>query len=147
MTRYAELARELEARNLPQPTAPQIAEAVIAIRSRKLPDPARIGNAGSFFKNPVVDAATFANLAGRYPDLPRYSQPDGAVKLAAGWLIERCGWKGRSLGAAGVYERQALVLVNRGGARGEEVLRLAQAIQASVRAEFGVELEPEPVVL
>jgi UDP-N-acetylmuramate dehydrogenase len=147
ITRYAELARELEARNLPQPTAPQIAEAVIAVRSRKLPDPARIGNAGSFFKNPVVDAATFANLAGRYPDLPRYSQPDGAFKLAAGWLIEQCGWKGRSLGAAGVYERQALVLVNRGGARGEEVLRLAQAIQASVRAEFGVELEPEPVVL
>jgi len=147
MTRYAELARELEARNLPQPTAPQIAEAVIAVRSRKLPDPARIGNAGSFFKNPVVDTATFANLAGRYPDLPRYSQPDGAVKLAAGWLIERCGWKGRSLGAVGVYERQALVLVNHGGARGEEVLRLAQAIQASVRAEFGVELEPEPVML
>jgi UDP-N-acetylmuramate dehydrogenase len=147
MTRYTELARELEARKLSQPTALQIAEAVIAIRSRKLPDPARIGNAGSFFKNPVVDAATLANLAERYPDLPRYPQPDGAVKLAAGWLIERCGWKGQSLGAVGVYEQQALVLVNHGGAHGEDVLRLAQAIQASVRTEFGVELEPEPVVL
>lgn len=145
--RYAELARELEARNLPQPTARQVAEVVIAIRSRKLPDPARIGNAGSFFKNPVVDAATFARLAERYPDLPRYPQPDGAVKLAAGWLIERCGWKGRSLGAVGVYEQQALVLVNRGGAQGAEVLRLARAIQASVRAAFGVALEIEPVVL
>lgn len=148
ITGYAELARELvEARNLFQPTARQIAEAVIAVRSRKLPDPAQIGNAGSFFKNPVVDAITFARLAERYPELPRYPQPNGAVKLAAGWLIERCGWKGQNLGAAGVYEHQALVLVNRGGARGEDVLRLAQAIQTSVRAEFGVELEPEPVVL
>ncbi len=147
VTGYAELARELETRGFSQPTALQIADAVVTIRSRKLPDPARIGNVGSFFKNPVVDAATFAHLTERYPELPRYPQPDGAVKLAAGWLIERCGWKGRSLGAAGVYERQALVLVNRGGARGEDVLRLAQAIQASVRAEFGVELELEPVVL
>ncbi|MDQ5910157.1 MAG: UDP-N-acetylmuramate dehydrogenase [Pseudomonadota bacterium] len=147
LTRYADVARELEAREISQPTARQIAEAVIAVRSHKLPDPARIGNAGSFFKNPVVDAATFAQLAERYLDIPRYPQLDGTLKLAAGWLIERCGWKGRSLGAAGVYEQQALVLVNRGGARGEEVLRLAQAIQASVRAEFGVELEVEPVVL
>lgn len=147
MIRYVELARELEARDFSHPTARQIADAVIAVRSRKLPDPAKIGNAGSFFKNPVVDAATFAGLAERYPELPRYSQPDGAIKLAAGWLIEQCGWKGRSLGAVGVYEQQALVLVNRGGARGEDILRLAQAIQASVRAAFGVELELEPVVL
>jgi len=144
---YAELARELAARDCSQPTARQVADAVIAIRSRKLPDPARIGNAGSFFKNPLVDAAAFARLAERYPHLPHYAQPDGAVKLAAGWLIEQCGWKGRSLGAAGVYEQQALVLVNRGGARGEEVLRLAQAIQESVQVRFGVALEMEPVVL
>ena len=147
LTRYADVARELEARAISPPTASQIAEAVIAIRSRKLPDPARIGNAGSFFKNPVVESATFAQLAERYSDIPRYPQPDGTLKLAAGWLIERCGWKGRSLGAVGVYEQQALVLVNRGGARGEEVLQLAQAIQASVRVEFGAELEIEPVVL
>lgn len=147
VTGYAELARELDARKITEPTARDIAGAVIAIRSRKLPDPAHIGNAGSFFKNPVVDAVTFACLAAQHPDLPHYTQPDGTVKLAAGWLIERCGWKGRILGPVGVYEKQALVLVNRGGARGEDVLRLARAIQESVRAMFGVELEPEPVVL
>jgi UDP-N-acetylmuramate dehydrogenase len=147
VTRYADVARELDARGMARPTAREIAEAVIAIRSRKLPDPARVGNAGSFFKNPRVDAATFAALVARHPDLPHYPQSDGAVKLAAGWLIERCGWKGRTLGPAGVYENQALVLVNRGGARGTDVLRLARAIQASVRTAFGVELEPEPVIL
>ncbi|MCC6136077.1 MAG: UDP-N-acetylmuramate dehydrogenase [Candidatus Contendobacter sp.] len=144
---YADLTRELAAQQIADPTARDIADAVIAIRSRKLPDPAQIGNAGSFFKNPLVDAATFARLAAHYPDLPHYPQPDGTVKLAAGWLIERCGWKGRNLGPAGVYERQALVLVNRGGARGADVLRLAEAIRISVQAEFGVELELEPVVL
>jgi UDP-N-acetylmuramate dehydrogenase len=147
LTGYADVARELAARQIADPTARDIAEAVIAIRSRKLPDPAQIGNAGSFFKNPRVGAATFAGLAAHYPDLPSYPQPDGTVKLAAGWLIERCGWKGRNLGPVGVYEQQALVLINRGGARGTDVLRLAQAIQTSVRATFGVELEPEPVVL
>lgn len=144
---YADVARELAAQDIAAPTARQVAEAVVAIRTRKLPDPARIGNAGSFFKNPQVDAATFAKLSARYPALPHYPQADGRVKLAAGWLVEQCGWKGRTLGAVGVYEQQALVLVNRGGARGAEVLRLAQAIQASVRAAFGVELEPEPVIL
>ena len=147
ITRYIDVARELEARGLADPTAREVADVVVAIRSRKLPDPARIGNAGSFFKNPQVDPVTFQGLISRHPDLPHYPQVDGRVKLAAGWLIERCGWKGRVLGSAGVYERQALVLVNRGGARGEDVLRLARAIQASVRAAFGVELEPEPVFL
>jgi UDP-N-acetylmuramate dehydrogenase len=147
VTRYADLARELEARQIVSPTARQIAAAIVAIRSRKLPDPARIGNAGSFFKNPRVDVTTFAVLADRYPDLPHYPQPDGTVKLAAGWLIERCGWKGQTLGPVGVYERQALVLINRGGANGADVLRLARAIQASVQTEFEVELETEPVVL
>ena len=147
VTGYADVARELDAGGIAKPTARDIADAVIAIRSRKLPDPAQIGNAGSFFKNPRVDAATFQRLIARHPDLPHYPQPDGTVKLAAGWLIERCGWKGKNLGLVGVYERQALVLVNRGGARGEDVLRLARAIQASVRAMFGVDLEPEPVVL
>ncbi len=145
--RYAELARELERRRIANPTARQVSDAVIAVRSRKLPDPACVGNAGSFFKNPVVGAATFASLAARYPELPRYPQADGTVKLAAGWLIERCGWKGRDLGPVGVYEKQALVLVNRGGARGADVLRLAGAIQESVWAAFGVKLEQEPVML
>ncbi len=147
VTGYADVARELDMQGIAKPTAREVAGAVIAIRSCKLPDPAQIGNAGSFFKNPQVDAATFKSLIARHSDLPHYPQPDGMVKLAAGWLIERCGWKGKNLGPAGVYERQALVLVNRGGARGEDVLRLAQAIQASVRAMFGVDLEPEPVVL
>ncbi|MCP5159100.1 MAG: UDP-N-acetylmuramate dehydrogenase [Gammaproteobacteria bacterium] len=147
VTRYADLARELETRRIAQPTARQIANAVVAIRSRKLPDPACIGNAGSFFKNPLVDAATFSHLAVRYPNLPHYPQPDGRIKLAAGWLIEHCGWKGQNRGPVGVYEHQALVLINRGGARGADVLRLARAIQETVWAEFGVELEPEPVVL
>ena len=147
VTRYADVAQELDMRRIADPTARQIAEAVIAIRSRKLPDPAHVGNAGSFFKNPVVDTATFARLAARYPDLPHYAQPDGTIKLAAGWLIERCGWKGKTLGPVGVYEKQALVLINCGGARGEDVLRLARAIRESVRSAFEVELEMEPVVL
>jgi len=147
VTRYADLARELAARGIVRPAAREVADAVMAVRRRKLPDPAQVGNAGSFFKNPVVAAATFARFAACYPDAPHYPQPDGAVKLAAGWLIERCGWTGRSLGRAGVYEQQALVLVNRGGARGEDVLRLARAIQESVQKTFGVMLEPEPVVL
>lgn len=130
-----------------QPDARAIFEAVCAIRRAKLPDPALIGNAGSFFKNPLVDAATREQLLARFPDLVSYAQPDGRYKLAAGWLIDQCGWKGRSLGAAGVHDRQALVLVNRGGADATDVLRLARAIQADVAARFGVQLEPEPVVV
>lgn len=147
VTGYADVARELEARSIAEPTAWDVFGAVAAIRSRKLPDPARIPSAGSFFKNPVVDAAAFAQLTARHPDLPHYPQPDGRVKLAAGWLIERCGWKGGGMGPVGVYQHQALVLINRGGARGEDVLRLARAIQISVRAAFELELEPEPVIL
>jgi len=142
---YAELRQEVAARNLERPTAKDISEAVIAIRTRKLPDPAVIGNAGSFFKNPVVPAAQRHVLLERYPQLVSYLQPDGSYKLAAGWLIDQCGWKGRNLGAAGVYEKQALVLVNRGGASGQEVLKLAQKIQDDVLARFGVRIEPEPV--
>lgn len=143
---YAELARELEGAGV-APTPEAVLAAVVAIRRRKLPDPAEIGNAGSFFKNPLVDAAVFAELAAREPGVVGYPQPDGRVKVAAGWLIDRCGWKGRSVGRAGVYERQALVLVNRGGASGAEIWALAEAIRADVRRRFGVELEPEPVVI
>lgn len=145
VTVYAELARELAARAIEAAAPADIAAAVIAIRRRKLPDPASLGNAGSFFKNPVVDAATLAALLAAHPDLPHYPQPDGRHKLAAGWLIDRCGWKGRNLGPVGCFERQALVLVNRGGARGADVVRLARAIEADVAARFGVRLEPEPV--
>lgn len=145
VTRYADVARELDSQGVTQPTALQVSDAVIAIRRRKLPDPAVIGNAGSFFKNPVVDAATHARLAASHPAMPAYPQADGSVKLAAGWLIEQAGWKGRDLGPVGCYERQALVLVNRGGAIGADVRRIAAAIQAEVQARFGVHIEPEPV--
>ena len=146
-TRYTELAQELESRAIATPSARQISDAVIAIRRRKLPDPAVIGNAGSFFKNPLVPAAQREALLQQHPQLVSYVQPDGSYKLAAGWLIDQCGWKGRSLGPAGVYEKQALVLVNRGGATGAEIWRLAQAIQADVMARFGVQLEAEPVLI
>ncbi len=145
--RYAELRQEIEARGLDVPTPQQVSAAVIAIRSRKLPDPALIGNAGSFFKNPVVPAPQRDALLALHPDLVSHLQPDGSYKLAAGWLIDRCGWKGKSLGAAGVYEKQALVLVNRGGASGADVLTLARKIQEDVAARFGVKIEPEPVLV
>ncbi|MBC7513186.1 MAG: UDP-N-acetylmuramate dehydrogenase [Herminiimonas sp.] len=128
-------------------SAAAISAAVIAIRTRKLPDPARVGNAGSFFKNPLVSAAKRNALLATLPGLVSHVQPDGAYKLAAGWLIDQCGWKGRSLGAAGVYEKQALVLVNRGNATGAEIMALAAAIRADVNARFGVLLEPEPVCI
>ncbi len=145
--RYAELASEVAARGLVRPTAQDISDAVTAIRRRKLPDPAVTGNAGSFFKNPVVSAAKRNELLARHPALVSYAQADGSYKLAAGWLIDQCGWKGKSLGAAGVHEKQALVLVNRGGARGVEILQLAQKIRADVLANYGVAIEPEPVIL
>ncbi|SIT41869.1 UDP-N-acetylenolpyruvoylglucosamine reductase [Paraburkholderia ribeironis] len=152
---YADLARELAAGGYvgsadpagQQPTAQAIFDAVVAVRRAKLPDPLQLGNAGSFFKNPVVDAGLFETLKLREPDVVSYLQQDGRVKLAAGWLIDRCGWKGRAMGAAAVHERQALVLVNRGGASGAEVLALAQAVQRDVLTRFGVELEAEPVCL
>lgn len=142
---YAELANAAREAAWYAPTPGQIGQLVEAIRRRKLPDPAEIGNAGSFFKNPVVSAAECARLLEHYPNLVHHTQPDGSEKLAAGWLIDQCGWKGQSLGQAGVYPKQALVLVNLGGATGEDVIRLAQAIQADVAARYGVALEPEPV--
>ena len=147
LTRYADIPAELDARGIATPDARQIADAIIAIRQRKLPDPALIPNAGSFFHNPVVDAASAERLAAANPTLPRYAQPDGRVKLAAGWLIEQAGWKGKDLGPVGMFEKQALVLVNRGHACGADVLALAEAVQADVRQQFGVELRPEPVFL
>jgi len=129
------------------PTPQQVFDAVCAIRRAKLPDPAVLGNAGSFFKNPVVDAACYASLRARFAGLPGHAQADGRHKLSAGWLIEQCGWKGRRLGPVGMHARQALVLVNYGGARAADVMALAAAVQASVWARFGVRLEPEPVVI
>ena len=145
VTAYADLRAWFAARGITAPTAREVCSAVIAIRRAKLPDPALIGNAGSFFKNPVVAADKFAALKVFYPALVGYPLSGGAVKLAAGWMIAHAGWKGRILGGAAVSETQALVLVNRGAATAADVVALAQAIQADIRARFGVELEPEPV--
>jgi UDP-N-acetylmuramate dehydrogenase len=146
-TNYADVAQELVARAIETPNAQQVAEAVIAVRQRKLPDPATVPNAGSFFHNPVVSSAQAEALAVQYPKLPRYPQADGRVKLAAGWLIEQAGWKGQALGPVGMYERQALVLVNHGGATGDDVRRAMNAVQAAVREKFAIELTPEPIFL
>ena len=124
-----------------------IFDAVVAIRRRKLPDPAVIGNAGSFFKNPIVSREEHQALIARHPSLVGYPQPGGCVKLAAGWLIEAVGLKGATRGRAGVYEKQALVLVNRGGATGTEILAMAREVQEKVAEAFGVRLEPEPVIV
>jgi len=147
MTGYRDLTEELDARHIATPSPRDIFDAVIAVRQRKLPDPAVLGNVGSFFKNPVVDGATHAALLARHPRLVSYPQADGRFKLAAGWLIDQAGWKGRTLGPARVHPAQALVLTNPGGARGADILALAQAIQHDVRERFGVALEPEPIMV
>ncbi|MCW5649168.1 MAG: UDP-N-acetylmuramate dehydrogenase [Ramlibacter sp.] len=148
---YLDIERRMQDSGIRNPSAQQIYDWVCAIRSSKLPDPRVIGNAGSFFKNPTVTPEQCNDIIAREPGIVHYPMPDGSVKLAAGWLIDACGWKGKSVGNAGVYDRQALVLVNRGGAQnpatGGEVMTLAKAIQTSVYERFGIRLEPEPVVV
>ena len=144
---YLDLERKMAETGDREPTAQTIFNWVCAIRSAKLPDPAVIGNAGSFFKNPVVSEEQCRDIIGRDPEIVHYPMPDGSVKLAAGWLIDACGWKGKTVGRAGVYEKQALVLVNRGGASGAEVVTLARAIQESVYGRFGIRLESEPIIV
>ncbi len=144
---YVDLERKMAETGIRDPDAQQIFDWVCAIRRAKLPDPAVVGNAGSFFKNPIVTPEQCRDIIGRDPEVVHYPLPDGSVKLAAGWMIDACGWKGKSVGQAGVYERQALVLVNRGGAIGSEVMTLARAIQESVYGRFGIRLESEPVVV
>jgi len=144
---YLDLERKMVETGNREPDATTIAGWVCAIRRAKLPDPALIGNAGSFFKNPVVTPEQCKDIIGRDPEIVHYPMPDGTIKLAAGWLIDACGWKGKSVGRAGVYDKQALVLVNRGGASGAEVVTLARAIQESVYGRFGIRLEPEPIIV
>jgi len=144
---YLDLQRKVAETGMAQPDARQIFEWVCEIRRAKLPDPAQVGNAGSFFKNPVVTLEQCRDIIARDPEVVHYPLPDGSFKLAAGWLIDACGWKGKTVGHAGVHERQALVLVNRGDASGGEVVTLARAIQESVYGRFGIRLEPEPVLL
>ena len=158
---YADIDKKMLQTQISKPTAQQIFDWVCEIRRAKLPDPAVMGNAGSFFKNPTVTAEQCADIIAREPRIVHYRMDNGSIKLAAGWLIDACGWKGKSVGQAGVYEKQALVLVNRGssrngsaataglsdGATGGEVMLLAKAIQTSVYERFGILLEPEPVVV
>jgi UDP-N-acetylmuramate dehydrogenase len=144
---YVDVEHELKARSCARPQPRDVFDAVVAIRRRKLPDPADIGNAGSFFKNPVVPRATRDRLREKFPSLVSYELGGGRCKLAAGWLIDACGLKGYARGRAAVYDRQALVLVNRGGASGAEILELAHEVQDRVRQKFDVSLEPEPVIV
>jgi len=144
---YVDIERKMNETGVRDPSAGQLFDWICAIRRAKLPDPALLGNAGSFFKNPVVTPEQCHDIIGRDPAVVHYPMPDGSVKLAAGWLIDACGWKGKTVGHAGVYEKHSLVLVNRGGAIGSEVMTLARAIQESVYGRFGIRLEPEPVVV
>ena len=143
---YGAIRQELEAAGVQEPNPRSVSEAVIRIRRSKLPDPAVIGNAGSFFKNPVLTGEAFEALKAAHPEVPNYPAPNG-VKVAAGWLIDQAGWKGHDRGTHGVHDRQALVLVHRGGAAGAELVQLAEDIQADVHARFGVALEREVNVL
>ena len=144
---YAGIGDELLTMDISKPTAKQVSDAVIRIRQRKLPDPATVGNAGSFFKNPVVDRATADLLAMDFTGLPLYPMDDNRVKLSAAWMIDHCEWKGHREGDAGVSDQHALVLVNYGNASGRHILDLANAISDSVKRRFGVELQPEPRII
>lgn len=144
---YGSLRMELERMGVRELTPGAIRDAVISVRRRKLPDPSRTGNAGSFFRNPGVPGTIYDDLKVAFPGLVGYPQPDGSCKLAAGWLIEHCGWKGYRQGDAGVHPDQALVLVNYGNASGMDILQLATRIRQSVKERFGVELEEEVNVL
>ncbi|MDP9713274.1 UNVERIFIED_ORG: UDP-N-acetylmuramate dehydrogenase [Pseudomonas fluorescens] len=141
---YGPVRQRLTEQGIEQPTPTDVSRAICSIRSEKLPDPAVLGNAGSFFKNPLVSAAVVAQIKAQHPDLVAYAQPDGQMKLAAGWLIERAGWKGFREADAGVHKLQALVLVNYGAATGLQLLDLAQRIQKDISERFNVELEMEP---
>ncbi|MGB4072946.1 UDP-N-acetylmuramate dehydrogenase [Pseudomonas sp.] len=144
---YGPVRQRLTEQGIAAPTASDVSAAICAIRSEKLPDPAELGNAGSFFKNPLVSAELAQRLRTEHADLVSYPQANGQVKLAAGWLIERAGWKGFREGDAGVHRLQALVLVNYGSASGAQLLALAQRIQADIAERFAVVLEIEPNVL
>jgi UDP-N-acetylmuramate dehydrogenase len=140
---YGDLRKTLEASGITSPTIADVSRAVIEIRSSKLPDPVKIGNCGSFFKNPETARSVLERIRQTHPNAPHFDLPNGKVKIPAGWLIEQCGWKGKRVGNTGCYEKQALVLVNHGGATGEEVKSLAFAIIESVEQKFGIRLEPE----
>lgn len=141
MLDYGAIRRELS--NVGTLDLKSVREAVISIRRSKLPDPKVVGNAGSFFINPIVTSTQFSVLQRKYPEIPFYKLLDGTVKIPAGWMIDQCGWKGKSLGRAGVYAKQALVLVNLGGAEGKDIIALSDAVRHSVRQKFGIDIHSE----
>ena len=140
---YGNIRQELERRGIQEPTAQQLRDVIIDIRNAKLPDPKIEGNAGSFFMNPIVPKDKYETLAAQYPDMPHYKVDSRYEKIPAGWMIEQCGWKGKSLGRAGVHDKQALVLVNRGGATGAEIVALCDAIRKDVKTKFNIDIHPE----
>lgn len=144
---YGNIRAELEKKRIVTPTAQQLRDTIIEIRNEKLPDPKVEGNAGSFFMNPIVDKEKYQELAARYDKMPHYVVEDTngevAYKIPAGWMIDQCGWKGKTLGRAGVHSKQALVLVNKGGATGNDIVALCDRIRSDVEKKFGIDIHPE----
>ena len=140
---YGNIRTSLTAKEIENPTAQQLRDVIIEIRNVKLPDPKVQGNAGSFFMNPIVEKAKYEELAAQYLGMPHYTIDAGHEKIPAGWMIDQCGWKGKSLGRAGVHDKQALVLVNRGGATGQEIVNLCETIRKDVKQKFGIDIHPE----
>ncbi len=140
---YGNIRAELERKGITKPTAQQLRQAIIDIRNAKLPDPKIMGNAGSFFMNPIVAKEKYEQLASQYEGMPHYTVDADHEKIPAGWMIDQCGWKGKSMGRAGVHDKQALVLVNRGGATGKEIVALCETIQRDVKEKFGIDIYPE----
>lgn len=146
-TNYGDINQELTKRNIENPTIKDISEAIIAIRSSKLPDPRQLGNGGSFFKNPIISTSLFGELQNNFPEVPFYQISDNEVKIPAGWLIEKAGFKGYRVGDAGVHQKQALVLVNYGNATGEQIVNLSKEIQHKILEMFNISIEPEINIL
>jgi UDP-N-acetylmuramate dehydrogenase len=141
-TSYGAIESELSNKGITDPSITDVSQAVIKIRQSKLPDPKNLGNAGSFFKNPVIEQLTFDKLKDEFPEIPNYPSQNG-IKLAAGWLVEQCGWKGKKVGSCGSHRDQALVLVNYGGSSGLEIFNLSELIMQSVKEKFGIQLDRE----
>lgn len=140
---YGNIKGALAAKGIECPSAQQLRDTIIEIRNAKLPDPKVLGNAGSFFMNPIVAKDKYEELAARYPGMPHYPVDENREKIPAGWMIDQCGWKGKNLGRAGVYDKQALVLVNLGGATGMDIVNLCDAIRKDVKLRFGIDIHPE----
>ena len=146
-TSYGYINKELEKQNVSTPTLKDVSNAVIAIRQSKLPDPKELGNSGSFFKNPIIPKEQYEKAHAQHPEMPHYVISETEVKVPAGWLIERAGFKGKRFGDAGIHKNQALVLVNYGNATGQEILNVSKDIQATILKEFGIAIEAEVNVI